>query len=116
MFLDCILVTTDPPVYTVVSQFDANIGSEFTVNLRLDALPVPGPNNFSWTFNELPLTSSERISFSVDTITFTGVVFSDGGVYSVMAINDAGSGSARFTLVLNGRLDCMIVLELSICL
>ena len=107
MFLDCLLVTTDPPVYTGVSQFDVDIGSELTVDLGLEALPVPGPNNFSWTVNELPLTSSERISFSVNTITFTGVAFSDGGVYSVTATNEAGSGSARFTLVLIGRLDCM---------
>ena len=88
----------------VQNQFEVNIGGDLMVTLVLDALPLPGADNFTWTFNGVTLMPSGRISFTVDTIQFTGVDLSDGGVYMVTATNEAGSGSASFLLVINGRL------------
>ena len=95
-------IYVDPPEYTVASQFDVNSGESLSVSLTLDAFPLPGANDFSWTFNGQPLMSSARISFSVDSIQFTNIQFSDGGIYMITATNEAGSGSASFTLVVNG--------------
>ena len=89
----------DPPVYTVNDRFAVIEGERLLINLTLDANPIPGQGNFTWSFNGIDLSQTGDISFGVDFIDFGVVNRNEAGSYMVEATNLAGTGNAMFQLV-----------------
>ena len=58
----------------------------------------PQPDTFTWTRDTAPLSSTDRIALTVNSISISRVSRSDNGVYVVTAFSVAGNGSANFTL------------------
>ena len=70
----------------------------------------PQPDSFTWTKDTVPLSSTDRIALTVNSISISSVSRSDRGVYIVTASNVAGSGSANFTLNVQCELCTCIIL------
>ncbi len=81
------------PVYTVIE------GQPGQIQLSLDARPLPGPSEFSWSRDGVPISSSGQVTLTSDSIDWSSVNRSDGGAYMVVATNRAGSGTASFQVV-----------------
>ena len=94
---------TDPPGYNIAPSFTVNEGGVFNLSsLNLDANPVPGDGNFSWTFNGQPLMGQPGvIELGVNSILLGSVLRSQSGVYMITSSNSAGTGQASFALNVN---------------
>ena len=94
---------TDPPGYNIAPSFTVNEGSVFNLSsLNLDANPLPGDGNFSWTFNGQPLVGQPGvIELGVNSILLRSVLRSQSGVYMITSSNSAGAGQASFALNVN---------------
>ena len=89
----------DPPVYTVNDRFAVIEGERLLINLTLDANPIPGQGNFTWSFNGIELSPTGDLNFGLDFIDFGVVNRNEAGSYMVEATNLAGTGDAMFQLV-----------------
>ena len=98
--IEFIFNNTDRPEYNISSSFIVNEGDVFNLpTLNLDANPVPGDGNFSWTFNGQPLVGQPGvIELGVNSILLTSVLRSQSGVYMITSSNSAGTGQASFAL------------------
>ena len=74
-------------------------GERLLINLTLDANPIPGQGNFTWSFNGIELSQSGDLNFGLDFIDFGVVNRNEAGSYMVEATNLAGTGDAMFQLV-----------------
>ena len=94
---------TDPPEYNVAPSFTVNEDDIFNLStLNLDANPVPGDGNFSWTFNGQPLMGQPGlIELGVNSIVLSSVLRSQSGVYMITSSNRAGTGQTSFALNVN---------------
>ena len=99
MFNTC----TDPPEYNIDPSFTINEGDSFNLStLNLDANPIPGEGNFSWTFNGQPLMEQPgSIELGVNSIVLNPVLRNQSGVYMITSFNRAGSGQTSFALNIN---------------
>ena len=97
------IIHSDAPVYNINSSFTVNEGDIFNLStLNLDANPVPGDGEFSWTFNGQPLMAqSGLIELGVNSILLSPVLRSQSGVYMITSSNRAGTGQASFALNVN---------------
>ena len=106
---------TVAPEYNVDSSFTVNEGNIFNLStLNLDANPIPGDGNYSWTFDGQPLAEQPPgVELSVDSFVLNPVMRSQSGVYMITSFNRAGSGQASFALNVNCKytagLDTQIV-------
>ena len=73
-------------------------GERLFINLTLDANPIPGQGNFTWSFNGIQFSPTGDINFGLDFIDFGVVNRNEAGSYMVEATNLAGTGSAMFQL------------------
>ena len=98
-----------PPTYDIEPSFTVNEGSIFDLStLNLDANPIPGDGNYSWTFNGQPLqTGQPGIDLGVNSFLLDPVSRTQSGVYMIMSVNRAGSGQASFAL----NIDCKYLIH-----
>ena len=93
---------TDPPEYNISQSFTINEGDTFNLStLNLDANPIPGDGNYSWTFNGQPLMSGPGIELGVNSFLLSPVFRNQSGVYTITSFNRAGSGETSFALNVN---------------
>ena len=94
---------TDSPEYNIDPSFTVNEGNAFNLStLNLDANPIPGNGNFSWTFNGQPLRGQPgAIELGVNSILLNPVSRNQSGVYMITSSNRAGSGQGSFALNVN---------------
>ena len=68
----------------------------YTYQFRLNAGPIP--TDFNWTKGSQVVSSDNRITLSVDSITIRNITRDDSGTYIVTSRNIAGVDTANFTL------------------
>jgi hypothetical protein len=86
-----------PPVYSP-SEAVYNIveGTSGTIELSLDALPLV--YTYSWFKDGVPLLSTDRLSLTVNSMTFSSISSTDDGYYTVMANDTLGSATANIRI------------------
>ena len=84
----------------------ANEGArDFRIQLILDSNPSPLEGDFSWFFNNQPLTDEQDgILLGADFIQIGNVSRRNAGTYRVLSSNTAGSSEFSFQLVVNCEL------------
>ena len=92
---------TSPGPQTV-TEGDVNV----QINVTIDANPFP--SFFTWSRNDVPITSSNNVTLTATSITFTTVQREDAGIYTVYSNNTAGSGSTTFELIVQCKLLLLI--------
>ena len=97
----------DPPVYTVDNRFAVIEGERLFINLTLDANPIPGQENFTWSFNGIELSPTGDLNFGLNFIDFGIVNRNEAGSYMVEATNLAGTGNAMFQLDVYCKWPCV---------
>ena len=95
----------DRPSYIVNDTFIFQEGDFVSIQLILDAFPLPGPDNFTWFFNGIMIGDMPGLTLGVDSITFSMVTRLDGGNYTVQSSNIAGSGEGSFQLQVESKLE-----------
>ena len=85
-----------------VTEGDVNI----QINVTIDANPFP--SFFTWSRNDVPITSSSNVALTATSITFTTVQRDNAGTYTVYSNNTAGDGSTTFELIVQCKLLLLI--------
>ena len=94
----CVSLLVDPPEYRVNDTFIVREGDLFMITLELDANPIPGDDNFTWSLNGRNLIPMPGLVLGVSFIDLTMVTRLDEGNYTIVSTNIAGSGNASFQL------------------
>ena len=101
-------LSTDSPILDRVSLSSLSPIENETVTLQATLVGAdPPPEDYTWRFNNQPLSSSQRHSFSEDmlNLTISMVTAVDSGTYTVEASNVIGTGNAvEFELNVLGQL------------
>ena len=98
LFVCLCFLLLDPPEYRVNDTFTVREGDLVMIVLDLDANPIPGDDNFTWSMNGRNLIPMPGLELGVSFIDLMMVTRLDEGNYTIVSTNIAGSGNASFQL------------------
>ena len=101
----------DAPEYSGRTQFQVNEGArDFRIQLALDSNPIPSDGNFSWFFNNRPLTEEQDgVILGLDFIQIGNVSRRNAGTYRVLTSNIVGSSEFTLQLAVNCKLFAQVI-------
>ena len=99
LFVCLCFLLLDPPEYRVNDTFTVREGDLVMIVLDLDANPIPGDDNFTWSMNGRNLIPMPGLELGVSFIDLMMVTRLDEGNYTIVSTNIAGGGNAAFNII-----------------